>query len=141
MLARGVLSRSPLANVRNELVGPTLEVPCLGGIGDPLKSFSEQNESSSVLQYSSLNTVGAGDTVRSRLALLERENGSQLLGPGRVEDGGGGVCCSRGWELIRAERRGEGVVVSVLVLLISSSLGHVYFPFTLRCPAIRVPQL
>ena len=85
-------------------------------------------------------TVGAGDTVRSRLALLEREGGSQLLGPGRVEGGGsGGVSCSR--ELIRAERRGEGVVISVLLLLVSSSLGHTHLPLTLRCPAIRVPQL
>jgi len=78
-------------------------------------------------------TVGAGDTVRSG---LEGEDGSQLLGPGRVE---GGVCCSR--ELIRAERRGEGVVVSILLLLVSSSLGHIYLPLTRRCPAIRVPQL
>ena len=39
-------------------------------------------------------TVGAGDAVRSRFALREREGGSQLLGPGRVEGGGGGVCCS-----------------------------------------------
>ena len=43
-------------------------------------------------------TVGAGDAVRSRLALLERERESQLLGPGRVECGGCGcgVCCSEG---------------------------------------------
>ena len=85
-------------------------------------------------------TVGAGDTVRSRLALLEREGASQLLGPGRVEGGGsGGVCSSR--ELRRAERRGEGVVISVVLLLMSSSLGHTYLPLTRRCPAIKVPQL
>lgn len=86
-------------------------------------------------------TVGAGDAVRSCLALFERERWSQLLGPGRVEDDGCGVCCSSGCELRRAERRGEGVVISVLSLLVSSSLGHTYLPFTLRCPAIKVPQL
>lgn len=81
--------------------------------------------------------------VRSRLALREREGASQLLGPGRVEDdeGGSGVCCSCGLELRRAERRGEGVAVSVLVMLVSSSSGHTYLPFTLLCPAIKVPQL
>lgn len=83
--------------------------------------------------------MGAGDTVRSRFVLLEREGGSQLLGPGRVEDGGGGVSCSR--EFIRIERRGEGVVVSVLVLLVSPSFGHIYLPFARRWPAIKVPQL
>jgi len=70
MLARGVLNRTFRANERNELVGP-------------------------ILEYSSLMIVGAGDTVRSGFALLERERGgSQLLGPGRVEGGGCGVCCS-----------------------------------------------
>lgn len=33
------------------------------------------------------------------------------------------------------------MVVSVLLLLVSSSFGHIYLPFTRRCPAIRVPQL
>ena len=40
MLARGVLSRTLRANVRNELVGPILAVRCWGGAGDPMKSFS-----------------------------------------------------------------------------------------------------
>ena len=40
MLARGVLNRNLWVNERKELVGPSLEVPCLGVASDPTKSFS-----------------------------------------------------------------------------------------------------
>ena len=74
-----------------------------------------------------------------QLAFLGHERGSRLVCSRRVGDGGRGVCYSRGGESRRTERRGEGVVVSVSLLLVSS--GHTHLPLTRRCPAIGVPQL
>ena len=83
--------------------------------------------------------AGTRGGVRLGLVLLGYECGSRLVGPEGIEPGGCGVCCSRGGELRRTERRGEGVAVSVG--LSPALSGHTHLPLTRRCPAIGVPQL